>query len=302
MSRVGQISIASPGNPLQLFFNESDLKNVIENEASAGDHVTMYPGNYTTLGQSQEIFIPEGVNITILPGAKVEYDGTFRKGNDFSHDGDPYDSRDGLGTRNHPLSDGSVNRYAIPNFKGFIENIVDMNLGSEWAFESDVEELRDTIQGFNTDQQFFEITSNVSASSVQVDLAEKIELRTGGDLQTDFDRLASDDGVFIEWTLDSVVGVTRVFGGDKIRMRNSEVVGEVTVDHESTTTLFSPNNDDVATINEVPNETVEVVDSISTDPYGHVDGVRVRQIVDIVDSVPQDFEGQDGDIRLVIIN
>lgn len=300
MSRVGQISIASPGEPLQLFFNESELKDVIENQAQAGDHVTMYPGNYTTLGQSQEILIPEGVNLTILPGAKVQYAPAFRTNGDFSHDGDPFDSQNG-GTRNHPLSDGTIDRYEIPNFKGFIENIVDMNFGSEWAFESDLEDLRNVVNGLNT-SQFFDVTTDSTNTTVRANLGETIEFRSGSNIDIGFDRLNGGDGVFIEWNFTPTVGVDRVFAGEKLESANGNVTGEVTFDHKTTNTLFTPNNDDIATINEVPNEKVEVVDSISTDVFGHVDGVRVRQIVEVVDSVPQDFEGQDGDIRLVVIN
>jgi len=136
MGLIGQVSLARAGTALELEFEVEDLKDVIENQAKPGGHVTLHPGDFSEL--DVEIQIPEGVGVTILPGAKVEYTDDFRRKNCdpcpddcfvYDHDGSPVDSND-----DHPLN-FDFKRYDKPNFTGHVENIADMNLASEWAFE-----------------------------------------------------------------------------------------------------------------------------------------------------------------------
>jgi hypothetical protein len=292
MSKVGQISIARPGEPLRLFFDETDLENVIENEANSGDHVTLYPGDYTTISPNIDIEIPQGVGVTILPGAEIEYIGDFRT-EDFSHDQGSGDSEPLDSTVNpHPLSDDAQNptaeRYVVPNFTGFVENISDHNFGSEWAFESDVEDLRDTVNSLNTNT-FFEFSSPFSNNVVQASFGETIELRNGPDITLDYDRLSSNDGIFIDWSLDADLGVTRVEAGNKLEMKNAQIVDDVEVQHV-----------DISTSGSTQNSGTEYIQSLTVDD-GHVTSVTSQPIVEVVDSVPSDSEGEDGDIRLVVI-
>jgi hypothetical protein len=298
MSRVGQISVATPGEPLQLFFDATELPNVLGSVAKPGDHVTLYPGNYTQLSPNTEVEVPEGVGVTILPGCKIDYVDGFREQN-FAHDTEPPAGRDADvidslegNQRDHPLSDGAVfptaERYNIPNFTGFVENISDQNFGSEWAFESDVEDLRDTVNSLNTDR-FFTFQSPLANDAVDATLGETIELRNGPDMIIDFDRLSSGDGIYIDWEIDTDFGVTRVNAGNKLEMVNAQIVDDVEVRHIDISTGGSPQNSGL-----------DVIQSITTDD-GHVTNVETRPVAEVVNSVPQDTEGENGDIRLLII-
>lgn len=189
MSRVGQISIARPGGPLQLRFDERDLGRVIESEAQPGDHISLYPGNYTIWDEDDEIFIESGINVTILPGAKVDYVNEFRNEN-FTFDENPADATDEEGLRNHPLATGGADRYLRPNFVGHTENIVDLNLGSEWAFERDVEKLR-------SDFVNIDVGGN-SADSLELNPGDTIEFRGGSGVSIESGALPNRDGIYIE--------------------------------------------------------------------------------------------------------
>jgi len=288
MSRVGQISIARPGAPLQLEFDERALKRAIEAEAQPGDHVSLYPGNYTIWDEDEEIFVESGVNLTILPGAKVDYKSGFRT-QDFAFDGKPTDSTDSEGVRNHPFATGDADRYLRPNFIGHTENIVDLNLGSEWALEKDVEKLRSNFKDFSDFPRFFNI--NVDGSVVgplQLDLGDTIELREGSETVINYDSLASGEGVYIEFDANPVsTRVQKVFGGNKIQMRNSKVSGQVTVDHEAIQTAGSPQNQELT-----------LIQSLNVDD-GHVTGIETKELAVVEGRKPRSEEGEDGDLWLV---
>lgn len=191
MGLIGQISIARAQTALELRFQVEELKEVVEKESEPGDHITLHPGDFTNI--SERIEVPESVTITILPGAKVEYAPGFRL-EDFRHDGDTTDSTDGSGARNHPLSvSGGAERYAAPNFDGFVENINDLNFASEWAFELDLEQLRDNFLDFKNNVERNWILENTdTGQSVEVatdgpDSIRKVTFSTVGELDIDFD-------------------------------------------------------------------------------------------------------------------
>ena len=288
MSRVGQISIARPGAPLQLEFDERALKRAIEAEAQPGDHVSLYPGNYTIWDEDEEIFIESGVNVTILPGAKVDYEDGFRE-KEFSFDGKPTDATDSEGVRNHPLATGAADRYLRPNFIGHTENIVDLNLGSEWALESDVEGLRTDFEEFASFPRSFNVDVDGSVvGPLTLDLGDTIEFRGGSETVISYDTLPSGDGIYVEFDANPVsTRVQKVFGGNKIQMRNSKVFGQVTVDHEAIDTTGSPQNQELTLI-----QSLEVDD-------GHVTGVETKELAFVEGREPRSDEGKDGDLWLV---
>lgn len=289
MSRVGQISIARPGSPLQLKFEESELQTAIENDARPGDHVTLYPGDFTMWDEDTEIFIEEGISVTILPGAKVDYASNFRE-EDFGHDGSPLDSTDGQGLLNHPLADGSAERYLRPNFTGHVENIVDLNLGSEWAFEEDVEELQDSLNTFVQNAANFTFDIDVdsrNAPPLTFELGEELEFRDADNVNINIDNLPGNpDGIYVEFEFDESF-VTQVSGGDKITMRNGVVSGNVTVDHADIQTLGSPQNSGLTYIQSL------VLDD------GHVVEVEEEDIATLNQREPRSNEGEEGDIWFV---
>lgn len=284
MSRIGQISIASPGAPLELKFDESALKRVLESEANAGDHVTLYPGDYTLFDDDEDIEIRRGVTVTILPGAKVEYGTGFRNDN-FAHDGRPTDSIDSEALPNHPLSDGA--RYITPSFTGHVENIVDLNFGSEWAFESDLEGLRTEVDNLKVQGDAAILVDVESRNKGPLDMGfgETLEVRTNPGIDVDFDRLSSDDGVYLDF--QSSGKVTNVSGGNKIEMKDSTTTGAVVVDHEEISTSGSPQNSGK-----------QFIQSVTVDD-GHVVDVTESDVAVLKDREPQSFDGEDGDIWLV---
>jgi len=288
MSRVGQISIARPGAPLQLEFDERALKRVIEEEAQPGDHVSLYPGNYTIWDEDEEIFIESGINLTVLPGAKVDYVQDFRS-EDFTHDEEPVDSISGAGLRNHPLGTGSADRYLRPNFTGHVENIVDLNFGSEWAFERDLKQLRTDFEDFSDFSRFINVNVEERViGPLEVGLGETIEFRSGQETIINYDFLPSGDGIYVEFDIDPLsTRVNKVFGGNKIQMRNSNVTGEVTIDHEELQTTGDPQNSELTFIQSL---TVE---------DGHVVDVDANEIAILDQREPRSSEGEEGDIWFV---
>lgn len=290
MSRVGQISIARPGAPLQLEFDERALKSVIEEEAQAGDHVSLYPGTYTVWDEDIEIEIPAGVNITILPGAKVDYEAGFRD-EEFSHDGDPVDSIDATGLENHPLAQ-SRNRYLRPNFTGHVENIVDMNFGSEWAFERDVEVLREEVGAIKNFDRFLEVgVKGKSTDPLELGFGNKIQFRSGDRTAITHDWIdpQKKEDIYVKFDFEELSGVVETAsGGNKIQMRNAKTSGNVIIDHEETETLGSEKNEELT-----------ILQSVGTDDYGHLEEVQTKEIAVVERRKPRSDEGKDGDIWLV---
>jgi hypothetical protein len=72
-------------------------------------------------------------------------------------------------------------------------------------------------------------------------------------------------------------------------MVNAQIVDDVEVRHIDISTGGSPQNSGL-----------DVIQSITTDD-GHVTNVETRPVAEVVNSVPQDTEGENGDIRLLII-
>lgn len=305
MAKVGQISIARPGFPLQLKFDESELKSTLELEAQPGDHVTLYPGDYRTwyegaeAGQTTSIEIREGVNVTILPGAKVKYTDEFRNRN-FAHSEEPFDSKSESGDPNHPLNPDSNSfppqgdeslssrRYEVPNFTGHVENIVDMNFGSEWAFESDLKNLQDRFneavgEGRNT----IAVTSSSQTNSSPLKLGDRLEFVEKDSVDIFTEQIPEDeDGegvrVNIEFDKNSVSSIN---AGRNLTANRS--AGEVTIDHEQ-----------IIPSGQTENSGAEVIQSLFFD-NGHVDEVDTTTVATLESREPRNTDGEDGDIWLI---
>lgn len=315
MSRVGKISIARPGSPLQLEFDEAQLKDVLENQASPGDHVTLYPGDYTTdWDEAEPIEIRQGISVTILPGATMRYFGelggsptesqqsltqnpreTYRDKN-FTHDKPrPTDSTDDQGNPDHPLATGAAERYVQPNFVGHVENIVDMNFGSEWAFESDVEELRTNFEDLRdkVGNFVFETKSPSDQTSAVVGFEGPVEFTSDSNINISISKLNQNDpnnplGAQIDFQISQLDDtVTSVSAGNKLQMENSQTFGDVEVQHEV-----------IDTLGDVQNTGLDFIQSLEVDD-GHVVDVDANPIARIEDRQPRSSEGNDGDVWLV---
>lgn len=292
MSRVGQISIARPGFPLQLRFDESEIKTTIEQDAQPGDHVTLYPGDYTTWyedtssDEDTSIQIEEGVSVTILPGAKVEYeeqntDETFRQ-QEFTHKQEPFDSLDDVGNKNHPLSDGSALRYKVPNFTGHVENISDTNLASEWAFESDVEALRDTLAEAGTAIQ---VTTASGTVSPEVGLGQKFEFVEGPNVTINVGETTDDDGN------KTGVGVNIAFDENAI----AEIDGGKNINVPVTNGQATVNHDEISLTGPETNTGASFIQSVSLN-NGHIEEIVPAEVATINNREPRSDDGLEGDI------
>lgn len=308
MSRIGQISLSRTGEPLDLFFDERELQRVIEDEASPGSHVTMYPGDYTVFDQDNDIEVPRNVSVTILPGATVDYARGYAE-EDFSRDDPPQGEFnrpsnviDDQGLPDHPLATGEADRYVRPNFTGHVENIVDMNFGSEWAFRDNVKAVQDRVTALEDKIGDFVALITVQSFGADEELGfeDTLEFRSDSNINIDFGPLSGGDGVFVEFTrpeLDDIV--SQINGGNKIEMRNGDVFGNVTVDHEETTT----NSENISTISlpndpDPPRNSATYIKDVATDQYGHLENVVFDEIANLKDREPRSFEGKDGDIWL----
>lgn len=125
MAVTGQISIARVGRSVQIFEEETDINDVFDPNASprlqAGDHVTLYPGDFRPPLRDESITIPSNVFVTILPGALVEYD-----------------------VINGPLAQ----RYE--NIDGEIVNIADLNIADQYTTEAETQSPRVRIYPENS--------------------------------------------------------------------------------------------------------------------------------------------------------
>lgn len=297
MSRVGQISIARPGFPLQLKFSTGKLKQVLEQDAQPGDHITLYPGDYTTwynetsdYDQGTEIEIEEGISVTILPGAKVDYyegsSETFRDEN-YTHEGETFDSKDGQGDKNHPLSlkpeSARAKRYNTPNFTGHIENIGDMNLASEWAFETDLEKLRTTFNNVINQEEAFGVTTDNQTQTPNIELGKTLEFREKANVNISTESYGSGNvGVNIEFDKNSII---QVDAGRNLTSINDG--GEVTIDHE----VIVPDGTS-------ENSGTKFIQSLFF-KNGHVKTVESAEVATINEREPRSNEGEDGDIWFV---
>lgn len=126
MAVTGQISIARVGRSVQIFEEETDINDVFDPNASprlqAGDHVTLYPGDFRPPLRDESITVPSNVFVTILPGAEVEYD-----------------------IINGPLAQ----RYE--NIDGEIVNIADLNIADQYTTESETQSPR--VRIYSEDSQ-----------------------------------------------------------------------------------------------------------------------------------------------------
>lgn len=122
MALTGVVSLARSGETVRVFQNESDLNNVFDPNSSPTlqplDHITIYPGDFTNI---DPIVIKEKQYLTILPGAKVNYNFVF------DEDGE----------------EGSLERR-YEDFSGAVENIADLNLANRYqlSYEKQLARVR----------------------------------------------------------------------------------------------------------------------------------------------------------------
>lgn len=298
MAKVGQISIARPGLPLQLEFDEGEIKDVIEENAQPGDHVTLYPGDYTdwhnregneAYDKDTPIVIPEGVGVTILPGAKVEYGDDFRI-EDFDYDGDTFDSE------THPLSNSD--RYKYPNFQGFIENIADTNLASEWGFETDVEGLRTQVKDLLERGTTIEVAVGDQSNPPELGLNRQLKFLEDDLIDITASPILDEDGnptesVEVDFTF-SGEPIVEVDGGRNINVESSDG-GTETVNHD----VINPDADGNPSgpSGSQQNTGAKFVQSLQFE-NGHVIDVEANNVATINDREPRGTDGEDGDIWL----
>lgn len=298
MAKVGQISIARPGLPLQLEFDEGKIKDVIEENAQPGDHVTLYPGDYTdwhtkpgneAFDADTPIVIPEGVGVTILPGAKIEYEEDFRL-EDFDYDQEPIDAQ------NHPLSNSD--RYKRPNFRGFVENISDTNLASEWAFETDVEGLRSQVTNLLERGTTIEVAVGNEPNPPELGLDRRLTFRNGDLIDITTSPVLDGNGnptesvdVEIEFADEPIIEVD---GGRNINT-TSEDAGQRTVNHD----VINPDGDGnpAGPSGSPQNAGAKFIQSLQFE-NGHVTDVKANDVATINDREPRGTDGEDGDIWL----
>jgi hypothetical protein len=233
MGLIGQISIARANTPLEQYYDVDDLSFIMQNEVVPGDHVTLHPGDFRG-----EVFqVPDEVYLTILPGAVVEYAPGFRA-QDFRQTGDVIDNT------SSPLPVNA--RY--PEIGGNVENVIDMNLASEWAFEEDLETLRDTVTSLTTDD-VPEGSGNLYYTSDRVD-----------------DLLFGGDGIDLTFT----------DGGDGDTSSKTGILNDVlTVTHYTPSTVAADTtNATGVTTDSGQGDVQEVVQNLTFDQFGHVTSIN----------------------------
>lgn len=313
MSRTGQISIARAGEPLELFFDESALKEVVEEKTNPGSHVTMYPGDYTSFDRDSEIEIPRNTSITILPGATVDYfedygEELFSRPTDSER---PSNSINEEGEPNHPLATNQARRYIRPNFTGHVENIIDMNFGSEWAFQDSVDGINERLKTVEGTIGGFVATVEVEGveAAAELEFQGILEFRSDENIDINFGTFTRSvqgggedkEGIFVKFSRPELGDViSKALGGDRIEMRDGNVTGDITVDHEevetnreniSTTALPNPKNPS--------RDTSAYIKDVVTDDYGHLDKVVYDDVANIKNREPRSNDGKDGDIWFV---
>lgn len=267
MGLIGQVSLARAGTALELEFDVEDLKDVIENQARPYGHVTLHPGNFSEL--DEEIEIPEGVAVTILPGADVEYIDNFRNPGcpdncvTFDHDGSPNDS-----TVDHPLSN-DFKRYERPEFTGHVENIADLNLASEWALETTPQVWTAARAGTNAE-------IDVLAGDADEDL-RTLSFRGGAGAEV----AVEEDTREIEVSLDPKDFVRSANFNRLLLEENNNSVGDINVSHEAIETDYNTGNSDendpsngARLVRSILIHESEPPNSQTTAPDGHVQTIN----------------------------
>mgnify|MGYP006926868688 CR=1 FL=1 len=294
MGLIGQVSLARAGTALELEFDVEDLKDVIENQARPFGHVTLHPGDFSNL--DEEIQIPEGVAVTILPGADVEYTDDFRDPGCpdncavFDHDGNPNDSN-----QTHPLS-GDFKRYDRPNFTGHVENIADLNLASEWSLEA-------TPQIWTAARAGADDEIDVLAGDADENL-RTLSFRGGPGAEV----AVQEDTREIQISLDPDDFVQSINFNRLLFEENNNSVGNLSVSHESIKTDFNPSpgidvsdpsNGAVVLRNLAIHES-EPGDSQQTESDGHVDAVEEAHLLGVGGAVVNVSEVDGGPDEITI--
>ena len=256
MDIVAQIITEKVGETKRKEFQVARLENAL---SSSGDrkHVTLYPADYKTEYQGQEIDIPSEVTVTIMPGAVVGYKEDYQyegfqvddgEGGTKTYDGPPLAPTDPNESSNHPLNyrsgddpDSYAERYEAPEFTGAVENITDLNLASEWATRQEFERAVWSVKGKEAGTE-------------------------GGRTRVSF--------------TVPYKGTVEYDGGNKIYVQNEEVAGEddgakLTFSHTKYDDESFPDKDENPFKN---NETAKVIQSITVDD-GHVLNAEVSRVV-----------------------
>lgn len=311
MAKVGQISIARPGFPLQLKFDESEVKSVLEFEAQPGDHVTLYPGDYTTWYEGTEatedtpIEIREGVSVTILPGARVSYTNQFRTRN-FAHDGETFDSFNDEGDPSHPLNDRSDSfgaasdedlsskRYDTPNFTGHVENIVDMNFGSEWAFESDLKSLQERFdRALGEGRASIAVTTDTQTEAPPLRLGDELQFIEGSSVNISTEAI-TDVGVEVEIEFDKNF-ISSLDAGRNLEATRS--TGDITINHSLIENI--PNEPEVTEDSDEEKASGATVLQNLFYKNGHISDYELKEYATIEPREPNVTDGEQGDIWFV---
>lgn len=274
----GQITIDRPGVSTRKQFSIDDIGDVFANRVVEGDLVTLHPGDYTSV--TGAVSVPPEVGVVIMPGAIVEYSDDFRL-EDFSgdgaYDGPPFNST------NQPLANGAE-RYLTPEFIGNVENIVDLNLGSEWAFDRQLEQLANDLN--------FEVIDDGSNDQFTVDISggsNTLTFATRDALALDFNN--SQQKVTIDENvprgvqsanglrLIEITGTTPdPNGGWKgdIDVIHKEIRAEVDGERPNPQSRQQPVS---RIVNEIVLHQTDRVGTTNPEPDGHVQEVRTADIV-----------------------
>jgi predicted RecA/RadA family phage recombinase len=169
MDIVAQIVTETVGEPKRKEFQVSELDQALSSDGER-KHVTLYPADYKTEWEGEGyVDVPKEVTVTIMPGAVVGYKEDFYfenfqvddgEGGTETYQGPPLAPTDPSGSSNHPLNyqpgdDPATyaERYNAPEFSGAVENITDLNLGSEWPLRQEFERSIWSVKARETGEQ-----------------------------------------------------------------------------------------------------------------------------------------------------
>lgn len=281
MDIVAQIITETVGEPKRKEFRVKDLDKAL---SSSGErkHVTLYPADYKSEWQGEGfIEIPSDVTVTIMPGAVVEYDADFQlesfqvpdgEGGTETYNGPPIAPTSPSENSNHPLNyregdavDTYAKRYAAPNFGGAVENISDLNLGSEWVLRQEFERsVIWRVKGEEAGEEFLSGSEGRDAVSFSIPFR----------------------------------GVMDVEGGNKVYVETEELSGEdegakLTVNHTKLNDFDERSDQNNPYKN---NNTAEVIQTLSVND-GHVTDAITQKVVTRIganDDAKLDFTGNQG--------
>lgn len=203
MAITGTISKAKQNDFLEIYADEDELKEIVEN-ADAGDHITIHAGNYPLTNFGNQIDVPSDVYITILPGASVPVDKSA----------DPTSTAD---------SETEFPTFDI--FKGHTENVADLNLIGYQEFYDRVEWTVQHVPSLDLKEVAFEELSVPHSNpflTVNKNSDGKVKLNTLG---TD-EVLVSTDS---DGTIESFSDFT--FDGSKLTVTGDvDITGTLDVD------------------------------------------------------------------------